>query len=201
MSVSGVWPRWGRYATAAVGAAVIAWYAFVANSPVPVLDLFDLAVHETGHLLAGLLPRTVMFLAGSVAQVAVPLGLAWYFAARGDRAGGAFCLAWAGTSMWDVSVYIADAPVQSLPLVGGGQHDWAFLLSQWDLMHLADEIAGFVEYSGAVLAVTGIVVAAWWAGRGLLATDVERPTSLEPRPGVMARVGDPWFEAAEPPTH
>jgi len=103
--------------------------------------------------------------------------------------------------MWDVSVYIADAPVQSLPLVGGGQHDWAFLLSQWDLMHLADEIAGFVEYSGAVLAVTGIVVAAWWAGRGLLATDVERPTSLEPRPGVMARVGDPWFEAAEPPTH
>ena len=63
-----------------------------------------------------------MFLAGSVLQVAVPLGLAAYFGLlrRKEWASAGFCLAWAGTSARDVAVYVADAPVQALPLIGGG---------------------------------------------------------------------------------
>lgn len=195
------WARWGRYAVAAAFAGVVTWFAFIAHREVPVLDWFDLGVHETGHLVMAFAPRMAMFLAGSVAQVAVPLALAWYFGiTRRDAAGGGFCLAWAGASAWDVSVYIADAPVQALPLIGGGNHDWAYLLGPrgFDAIQLSDQIAGFVEYSGAVLAGFGIVVAAWAAVKG---------AALEPSPASRARpsapnvtVGvDPWIEAAKLP--
>ena len=37
------------------------------------------------------------------------------------------CLAWAGTSAHEASIYIADAPYERLELIGG-YHDWAFVL-------------------------------------------------------------------------
>jgi hypothetical protein len=196
------WARWGRYAAAALLAGAVAWFAFVAHREVPILDWFDLAVHEVGHMVMLFAPPMAMFLGGSVAQVAVPLALAWYFGLiRRDVAGGGFCLAWAGASAWDVSVYIADAPVQALPLVGAGEHDWAYLLGRrgFDAMHLADEIAGFVEFTGALLAVTGIGFALSAAVSGL----------RKPQPALRAIPltevppdapgSDPWLEAAELP--
>jgi hypothetical protein len=143
----------------------------------------------------------VMFVAGSFLQVAVPLGLAYYFGyLRRDAAGGGFCLVWAGASAWDVSVYIADAPVQALPLIGGGQHDWAYLLGPngWDALHLADEIAGFIDFSGAVLAVVGIGIALWSAGAGLVRKPTVTPAVIEERSPVPIG-GDPWLEAAKLP--
>lgn len=201
MSGKGAFARWGRYAVAAILGGIVAWFAFVAHREVPILDWFDLGIHEVGHLVFAFMPRMVMFLAGSVAQVLVPLALALYFGfARRDAAGGGFCLVWAGASMWDVSVYIADAPVQALPLIGGGQHDWAFLLGPdgWGVMHLADEIAGFVEYSGAVLAATGILIALWAMVSGM------RPVAVPVTPVVRAVSGpvaehDPWLAATELP--
>lgn len=201
MEQRGPFARWGRYALAAVLAGVVGWYAFIAHREVPVLDLFDLGIHEVGHLLAAFMPRMVMFLAGSAAQVAVPLGLAWYFGIRRrDAAGGGFCLAWAGASMWDVSVYVADAPVQALPLIGGGQHDWAYLLGPngWNVMHLSDEIAGFVEFTGAVLVVVGILVSLTAMVGGLRRHDevVAQPPIPVPIP---AGETDPWLAAAQLP--
>jgi hypothetical protein len=200
MGRSDAFTRWGRYLVAAILAGVVGWYAFVAHREVPFLDLFDLGIHEVGHLVFAFAPRMLMFIAGSIAQVLVPLGLAWYFGMhRRDAAGGGFCLAWAGASMWDVSVYVADAPVQALPLIGGGQHDWAYLLgpSGFDVMHLSDEIAGFVEYTGAVLVAAGILAALTGMVSGLrrqepapLVPMADRPSSLEP---------DPWLVAASLP--
>src|SRR5512145_677943 len=120
------WQRWGRTAAIGLVAVVVAWFAFALARPVPLLDGFDLAVHEAGHLLAAFLPEVAMFAAGSFAQIAFPLFMAAYFGLRRrDAAAAGFCLVWAGASAWDVSVYAADAVSQSLPLVGGGQHDWA----------------------------------------------------------------------------
>lgn len=186
---------------AAVLAGVVAWFAFVAASPVPILDWFDLAVHEVGHMAAVFAPRMVMFLAGSVAQVAVPLALAWYFGfVRRDAAGGGFCLAWAGASAWDVSVYIADAPVQALPLVGG-EHDWAYLLGQrgFGALDLADEIAGFVEFAGAVLALTGTGIALWAMISGLKQQTPVPELIPQMASEAAASGSDPWLEAATLP--
>jgi hypothetical protein len=200
MTRTGAFARWGRFLAAAVLAAVVGWFAFVAHREVPVLDLFDLGIHEVGHLLLAFAPRMVMFLAGSAAQVLLPLGLAWYFGImRRDAAGGGFCLTWAGASLWDVSVYVADAPVQALPLIGGGQHDWAYLLGPqgWNVMHLSDEIAGFLDYSGAVLAAVGILVALVCMAAGIRR---EEPAPLRAVPDQrLPGDPDPWLAAAQLP--
>lgn len=207
MPEESAWVRWGRYVAAAALAAVVAWFAFVAHREVPILDWFDLGIHEVGHMVALFAPRMLMFLAGSAAQIAVPLGLAWYFGIlRRDPAGGGFCLAWAGASAWDVSVYVADAPVQALPLIGGGEHDWAYLLGSrgFDAIHLADEIAGFVEFTGAVLAVVGIGIALRAAYLGVTSVPVPAiaPTeaaSAVAEPALAGGSDDPWLAAAQLP--
>ena len=195
------WTRWGRYAAAAVLAAAVAWFAFIAHREVPILDWFDLAVHEVGHMLMFWAPRMVMFLGGSVAQVAVPLALAWYFGlVRRDLAGAGFCLAWAGASAWDVSVYIADAPVQALPLIGAGEHDWAYLLGQrgFDAIHLADEVAGLVEFIGALLAITGIGIA---LSATISGSRKPQPLlrAIPPTERSVDSGSDPWLAAADLP--
>jgi hypothetical protein len=193
--------RWGRYMVAAALAGFVAWFAFVAGHEVPILDRFDLAIHEVGHLLFAPAPDMVMFIAGSCAQVLVPLTLAWYFGIhQRDAAGGGFCLAWAGASMWDVSVYIADAPTQALPLIGGGTHDWAYLLGPrgWNVMDLSGEIAGFVEFTGAVVAVVGIVFALTAAMKGLRSREGSRSASAGSVECPPVRQ-DPWVTASELP--
>lgn len=196
------WTRWGRYAAAAVLAGAVAWFAFIAHREVPILDWFDLAVHEVGHMLMFWAPRMVMFLGGSVAQVAVPLALAWYFGlVRRDLAGAGFCLAWAGASAWDVSVYIADAPVQALPLIGAGEHDWAYLLGHrgFDAIHLADEIAGFVEFTGALVAVAGIGLGLSAAVSGLRKQQPVLQAVALTETSPVASGSDPWLAAADLP--
>ena len=187
-------PGGWRALVAAALSAAIGWRAFIANEPVPILDWFDLAVHETGHLVTAFMPDLVMFLAGSVAQVAFPLAMAVYFGyRRNERPAAAFCLAWAGTSMWDVSVYVADAPVQALPLVGGGIHDWAWILGHFDAIDRAADVAGFVEVSGAVLVLTAIVVALWPEARGDPAP-VRAAVYPIRRVRPVAVPGDPWTQ-------
>jgi hypothetical protein len=200
---------WGRYVLGAVAAAAIAVVAFGFRQPVPALDLFDLGMHELGHLLTGLLPRLVMFLSGSVAQVAVPLGLAAYFLfRRGEWASAGFCLAWAGTSARDVAVYVADAPAQALPLIGGGTHDWAYLLGPqgFDCIDRAGAIAGFIEIVGLVMAVGGVVICLWpLASRQHASRRTERAAARAAAAAVRAAApvsdpaGDPWLAAAARP--
>jgi hypothetical protein len=197
------WKSWGRYALAAAVSAAIGWCAFLAGRPVPLLDWFDLGVHELGHMVAMPLPDLAMFLAGSVAQVAFPLAMAVYFGVRRrDPASGGFCLAWAGTSAWDVSVYVADAPVQALPLVGGGTHDWAWILGRFDAIDRAGSIAGFVEATGALFVVAGICLALSGvaiAYRREPAARTVAPAPIDHRPRAADPAGDPWLAAAQAP--
>jgi len=197
---------WGRYALGALAAAAIGWVAFGAEKPVPALDLFDLGMHELGHLLTALMPRMVMFLSGSVVQVAVPLGLGAYFLfRRREWASAGFCLAWAGTSARDVAVYVADAPVQALPLIGGGTHDWAYLLGPqgFDCIDRAGAIARFIEALGLLMVVGGVGVCLWplvsrlWAPR-VMTSAVVRPVPRAAAPAGDAS-GDPWLAAAALP--
>lgn len=189
--------KWIGPLVALVFSAVIGWFAFVSRQPVPFLDWFDLAVHEASHMLAAPLPRLGMFMAGSVGQVVFPLAMAWYFGIhRREYGAGSFCLAWAGTSAWDVSVYIADAPIQALPLVGGGQHDWAFILGPrgFDATASAASIARAVDVVGAMAVIAGMFIAAWFAVEGFRSRS---DSALEPR---ISPAGDEaWAAAASLP--
>lgn len=132
--------RIAAFAAALVACLAMGFFAFVRWEQVPLLWAADLGFHELGHLLTMFwAPRFVTAAAGSFMQVAVPLGLAGYFHRfRRDRIGLSLMLAWAGTSMANVAVYVADAPYQQLELLGGpGGHDWAYIFGPEALNNLA----------------------------------------------------------------
>ena len=148
--------------------AIAGWYAFVRGTRVPLLSGVDLGFHELGHLIMYVIPINQVLTAamGSINQCAVPLGLGAYFwFARDDALSTSVCLAWAATNFQDVSVYIADAPYQRLPLIGG-EHDWAFILGPEHFNRLQDAhvIASVVRVAGMIVLGAAIVI----AFRGLL---------------------------------
>lgn len=131
--------------------------AFGAGARVPLLGWIDLAIHEAGHVATYVLPDLATAMAGSVVQVFVPLLIAVHLSWRREPLSALLCLAWAGTSAHDVSVYIADAPEERLELIGG-MHDWAFALGPegFAAMDRAGAIAAAV--SGAGLAMVAVAV-------------------------------------------
>jgi hypothetical protein len=158
-SRSTVW----RSVAGIAGCVLLAWFSVVREARVPLLGLVDLGFHELGHLLSLLLTDVVTAAMGSVAQVAVPLGLAAYFGfARSDAVGAGVCMAWAGTSARDVAVYVADAPFERLQLIGG-EHDWAFILGpeHLDALESAATIASTIRVGGTILILTGLGCCAW----------------------------------------
>jgi hypothetical protein len=155
------WGRWG-YAMGMAGCVVLGWFAFVRGTRVPLLGLVDLGFHELGHLLTYPFPDVITAMMGSVTQVAVPLGVALYFLfLRRDWLAGVLCLAWTATSAQDASVYIADAPTQSLPLLGEGIHDWAFVLGRWHAIDSAAVIATGVKAFGLAMLFAGFAICLW----------------------------------------
>jgi hypothetical protein len=157
------WPS-GRD-VAVLAACIVLGLLGMRGERVPLLGLVDLGFHELGHLVCYLLPvgDLVTAAAGSFTQVAVPVGLAAYFlAARRDHGGAAVCMAWAATSALDASRYIADAPYERLPLLGG-DHDWAFFFSAdgIDAMDRAAAVAHVVSTLAWLLFVGSFVVAIW----------------------------------------
>ena len=57
-------------------------------------------------------------------------------------------------------MYIKDAQAQVLPLVGGGEHDWAVLLDQWGWLERDQALGRAVFLLGVVLYGTALV-AGW----------------------------------------
>ncbi|MFL5798721.1 MAG: hypothetical protein ACJ77A_12410 [Actinomycetota bacterium] len=166
MFTRGSWRSTWRWVVGAFVCLVLGWFAFVREVRVPVLGLVDLGFHELGHLLTYRLPHVVTAAMGSIFQIAVPLGIAVYFLWRGrDAAAGAMCLAWAGSSAQDVSVYVADAPYQRLQLIGG-EHDWAFVLGHFHALNHAAAIAAWVKGFGLVLVVASLALCCAWPFTG-----------------------------------
>jgi hypothetical protein len=75
----------------------------------------------------------------------------------GDRHGAMAPLWWLGQNCWNISVYIKDARTEQLPLVGGGEHDWATLLGQWGLLQRDQALGGAVYLAGVVLYLAAVV--------------------------------------------
>jgi hypothetical protein len=97
-------------------------------------DAVNLAIHETGHTVFLPFGDFMHFLGGTLFQIAFPLLFVAHFARRGDRYAACVCCWWVAQSLWNVSVYMADARAQVLPLVGGGEHDWEYLLGTLNLL-------------------------------------------------------------------
>ncbi len=152
------WRASWRYVAGLVAVGFLMWFPFVRGTRVPLLSAADLGFHELGHMLAVPFGRTVHFLAGSTTQVLVPFGLAAYFWLRQrDLMATGVMLGWAASSAHDASVYIADAPYQRLPLIGG-HHDWNWLLSHWHALDSASTVARAVWLLGLMAGIGAVAV-------------------------------------------
>jgi hypothetical protein len=124
------------------------------------LDSVDLAIHETGHIVFSPFGEIITALGGTLFQLIIPATFVVYFWRRGDRYAAGFALWWVAQNLWNISVYIADARVQNLPLVGGGEHDWTYLLGEagWLANELA--LARAVHAAGVVTYLIALGLAA-----------------------------------------
>lgn len=139
----------------------LAIYGFVSlSSPgtYRLIDNVDLAIHETGHLVFGPFGEFLGALGGTLFQIIVPIAFVVYFVRYGDRHAASVTLWWVAQNCWNISVYVRDARAQLLPLVGGGEHDWAYLLWQLGLLEQDQGIARGVHAIGVVIFVFSV----WW---------------------------------------
>lgn len=115
------------------------------------LNAVDLAIHETGHLAFGFFGEFTMFLGGTLLQLLLPSAFVIHFLRRSDRYAAGVALWWVAQNFWNVSVYVADARSQLLPLVGGGEHDWAYLLGCLGLLAHDQAVARTVHFTGIII--------------------------------------------------
>ncbi|HUD72052.1 MAG TPA: hypothetical protein VMQ62_08830 [Dongiaceae bacterium] len=154
----------------AVLIALLAWWTLrlcTAAMPSCFLDLVNLAFHEAGHLFLIPFGDTMHFLGGTLGQLAVPAGLAGYFlVARRQPFAAAVCAWWTGENLVNISVYMADARDLTLPLVGGGDHDWNNLFYTFGLLgeDSVRRVSTLTHHLGVVVMLAGLA----WAGSFLL---------------------------------
>lgn len=146
---------------ATVVIAVCAWAVGRDTQPV-LLGWANLGFHELGHLIGYITspPEWIVATMGSAVEIAVPLGAACVlWVVRRDRWGAGACLAWSATAFRSAAVYVADAPYERLPLIGG-EHDWAFVLgTHFDRLDLADDLARLLRLGGWLSLVAAVVIA------------------------------------------
>ena len=120
--------RWRLALTA--GLAVYGLYLITHVGDYGLMDSVDLPIHETGHIVFSPFGEFIQFLGGTLFQLIVPSVFVIYFWRRKDLHSASVVLWWVAQNFWNISVYVQDARAQELPLVGGGEHDWAYLLGQ-----------------------------------------------------------------------
>jgi hypothetical protein len=128
-----------------------------------ILDAVDLAIHETGHLVFAPFGEFMGFLGGTLFQLALPVAFVVYFWRRADRHAASVALWWVAQNCWNVSVYVADARAQALPLVGGGEHDWAYMLGRLGWLQHDQSLALDIRLLGAAIYVYSVVAGFRWA--------------------------------------
>ncbi|MDP2875286.1 MAG: hypothetical protein Q8O00_03820 [Holophaga sp.] len=141
-----------------VVALVLLVYVTSEEGWVPVLDSLNLVFHEAGHPLFSPFGETLHFLGGTLMQLLVPAAVVvscWY---KRQAVGAALAGVWFFQNGFNIARSIADAREQILPLVGGGEHDWATLLGRWGVL------AKDLVYAATVrrLAWVGITVCCAW---------------------------------------
>lgn len=130
------------------------------------LNLVDLPIHETGHLIFGLLGEFMMIAGGSLFQVIVPAAFVAYFLKQGQPYSAAVVLFWVGQSILNVWVYADDAVRMQLVLTSGmtgsegSFHDWNYLLNETGLIGYHSFISGLIRAAGTlvILAAAGAAV-------------------------------------------
>ncbi len=115
------------------------------------LDFINLAFHEAGHLFLGFFGRFIMMSGGTIFQLLIPAVCAVHLRRQENRLGWQLCVFWIGENLLNISIYAADAINQELPLVGGGEHDWTYLLTETHMIAHTPAAAKAVFLAGSAV--------------------------------------------------
>ncbi len=126
----------------------------------------DLLIHEVGHPIFGIFGNEfLMFWGGTLMQLIVPLICAGYFLKIGDRYSAGFMFWWHGQNYFHIAPYIKDAREQVLPLLGGGRHDWGYILDKLNVLRYEHLIGNIVWIAGFIIIVAAPVYSLKYANK------------------------------------
>jgi hypothetical protein len=139
-------------------ALLTVYFLWIAKDPMQgsFLDLVDLPIHETGHLLFRVLGEFMMIAGGSLFQVVFPAVFVGYFIWQGRPFSAAIVFFWVGQSILNVWVYASDAVVMQLVLTSGftgaegSFHDWNYLLTETGLIGSVKTVAAVIRLIGTL---------------------------------------------------
>lgn len=131
-----------------------------------IIDSIDLIFHEAGHTIFFFLGDFVRVLAGSAFQIALPILFVLYFILyRREYFSASLLLFWVGQNIINVSIYMSDAIVQQLPLLGGDSsiHDWNYILSYFNILEHTNTL-GLIAYNiGFLVIITAGTLSIYFA--------------------------------------
>jgi hypothetical protein len=145
----------------AVAALLVLWQSHTGERWVFLLDSANLAFHEAGHPLFGLLGEELVVYGGTFGQLMFPLAAGFSFYRQRATLSCAFAALWLGENLFNIARYMADARTQILPLVGNGEHDWTEILSRWGVLEWDTVIAGWWRLAGWLL-IAGAALWLWY---------------------------------------
>lgn len=133
------------------------------------LDLVDLPIHETGHLIFRLFGEFMMIAGGSLFQVIVPAIFVGYFWWHEKFYSASIVLFWVGQSIINVYIYAADSVVMQLVLTSGftgsegSFHDWNYMLTRLGMLDSTKTVAGLIRAAGTLTIIAAAVFSIYQA--------------------------------------
>lgn len=151
--------------------ALSIYFLWIAYAPMQgsFLDLVDLPIHETGHLIFRLFGEFMGIAGGSLFQVILPIVFVGYFVLRHQYYSAAIVMFWVGQSILNVWVYASDAVVMQLVLTSGftgsegSFHDWNYLLTETGLLGSTKIVAGIIRGIGTLVIIASGVFSIYYS--------------------------------------
>jgi len=150
---------------------LVVYFLWIAFDPMQgsFLDIVDLPIHETGHLLFRPFGEFMMVAGGSLFQVIMPAIFVGYFIWQKSYYSAAITLLWVGQSIINVYIYAADAVVMQLVLTSGftgsegSFHDWNYLLTYLGLINSTKSVAGIIRLLGTFTIIAGGILSVYYS--------------------------------------
>jgi hypothetical protein len=160
-----------NYPKLAIAILLTVYFLWIAATPMEgsFLDLVDLPIHETGHLLFRPFGEFMMVAGGSILQVVFPAVFVGYFVWHFKYYSAAITLFWVGQSIINVYIYAADAQVMQIVLLGGltgsegSFHDWNFMLDRLGLLESTKMISGLIRAVGTLTIIAAAILSIYYS--------------------------------------
>jgi hypothetical protein len=147
------------------------YFLWIAYDPMQgsFLDLVDLPIHETGHLVLPTLWRIPECCRRFAVPVILPAVFVGYFVWHLKYYSAAIVLFWVGQSILNVYVYAAgrsryaDRSHQRLTGSEGSFHDWNYLLTETGPDRIYQAVAGIVRGVGSLVIIAASVCSVYYS--------------------------------------